>query len=101
VEFNSPEIVGTMLAGYSADVEIILTTREDTLRVPTEAVVEEDGVYILAGGVLARRTIETGIANWDYTEVIAGMEEGEQVVTSVDRDGVEDGTAAVEEDAGR
>jgi HlyD family secretion protein len=101
VEFDAPEVVGTMLAGYSADVEIILTTREDTLRVPTEAVVEEEGVYILTGGVLQRRTIETGIANWDYTEVTAGMEEGEQIVTSVDRDGVEDGAAAAEDDTGR
>jgi HlyD family secretion protein len=101
VEFDDPAVIGTMLAGYSADVEIILTKREETLRVPTEAVVEEDGVYVLDGGVLEKRTIETGIANWDYTEVTAGLEEGEQVVTSVDRDGVEDGAAAVVDDAER
>jgi HlyD family secretion protein len=101
VEFDDPETVGPMLAGYSADVEIVLSTRPDTLRVPTEAVVDEERVYVLAKGELERRRIEKGIANWDYTEVRAGVEEGETVVTSVDRDGVEDGAAAVEDTAGK
>ncbi|MEN8175006.1 MAG: efflux RND transporter periplasmic adaptor subunit, partial [Pseudomonadota bacterium] len=103
VEFDSPETVGTMLAGYSADVEIILDVHADTLRIPTESVVADDRVYVLddSAGLLERRTIEAGIANWDFTEVLSGLREGESVVTSVDRDGVEDGARAVAEgDAG-
>lgn len=101
VEFDDPDTVGPMLAGYSADVEIVLSTRPDTLRVPTEAVVDEDRVYVLAAGELEKRKIARGIANWDFTEILQGLEAGEKVVTSVDRDGVDDGAAAVEDTAGK
>jgi len=101
VEFAEPDTIGAMLAGYSADVEIVLTTHPDTLRVPTEAVVEDDQVYVLAQGLLEKRTIVKGIANWDYTEVTEGLVAGEKVVTSVDRDGVEDGASVVEDPAGK
>jgi HlyD family secretion protein len=101
VEFDDPDTVGPMLAGYSADVEIILSTRADTLRVPTEAVVDDDRVYVLAEGELERRTIVKGIANWDYTEIEQGLAAGDRVVTSVDRDGVEDGVSAVEDTTGK
>jgi HlyD family secretion protein len=91
-----------LLAGYSADVEIILDVRERTLRIPTEAVLEGDRVFVLdtSGGVLQERRIETGISNWDHTEVLKGVEAGELIVTSVDRDGVEDGALARQETDG-
>jgi HlyD family secretion protein len=47
--------------------------------------------------VLLLRDVKTGIANWDFTEVISGLEEGELVVTSLDRPGVEDGAYAKRE----
>ena len=97
VEFVDPETVGMMLAGYSADVEIVLSTREDTLRVPTEAVVDEEWTYVLADGVLEKRRVTPGIANWDFTEITNGVDDGDRVVTSVDRDGVEDGAPATGE----
>jgi HlyD family secretion protein len=50
-------------------------------------------------GLLASRDIETGLANWERTEVTMGLEAGEQVVLSLDRDGVEAGAQAVAEDA--
>ena len=97
VEFDEPDVIGSLLAGYSADVEVILSSRKDALRVPTEAVVDEDIVYVLSDGFLEKRRVTTGIANWDFTEVTDGLAEGERVVTSVDRDGVEDGVPAVED----
>jgi HlyD family secretion protein len=52
-----------------------------------------------ADGLLAGRDIKTGLGNWERTEVTAGLGAGEQVVLSLDRDGVEAGAAAVAEDA--
>ncbi len=102
VEFSNREDIEQLLAGYSADVEIILDVRERTLRIPTEAVLEGDRVFVLdaSGGVLQERRIETGISNWDHTEVLEGVEAGELIVTSVDRDGVEDGALARQETNG-
>jgi len=85
-----------LLAGYSADVEIIVERREDVLRVPTAAVRSNGGVLILNPdtGLLEAREIETGLSNWEQTEVTSGLSAGELVVLSLDRDGVEDGALA-------
>ncbi len=96
VEFSSKEDISQLLAGYSADVEIILDSHENTLRIPTEAILEGDRVFIFnqEDGLLEERKIEKGMSNWDWTEVLAGVKPGELVVTSVDRDGVKDQAVA-------
>jgi HlyD family secretion protein len=44
---------------------------------------------------LEERKIEPGLANWEYTEIKSGLKLGEQVVTSLDREGVKAGARAV------
>jgi HlyD family secretion protein len=81
-----------LLIGYSADVEIVYDSRENVLRIPTQTLLE--GKYVLrnANGVLENRTVTTGLFNWDQTEITDGLSEGDQIVMSLDRDGVEAGT---------
>ncbi|MCS6948054.1 MAG: efflux RND transporter periplasmic adaptor subunit [Steroidobacteraceae bacterium] len=89
IEIDSRDGRENLLPGYSADVEIVIATRADTLRVPTAAIVE--GRYVLIvdeRGRVARREIRTGIGNWEFTEVTSGLREGERVITSIDRPGV-------------
>jgi HlyD family secretion protein len=50
-----------------------------------------------ATGLLHARDIERGVSNWEYTEIRSGLKVGDQVVTSIDREGVADGVAAVAE----
>jgi HlyD family secretion protein len=91
-----------LLAGYSADVEIIVERREGVLRVSTAAVRADDSVLLLdpAAGVLVERQIRTDLSNWEQTQVTGGLESGELVVLSLDREGVESGAAAVREENG-
>jgi HlyD family secretion protein len=97
VVFTDPAASEAVLAGYSADVEVILKVRENVLRVPTETVLAGDRVFVLdrESRQLTERTILRGLSNWDYTEVLEGLEEGELVLTTVDKKGVEDGALAV------
>lgn len=96
VDFDVPEDCDCLLPGYSADIEIILKQREDVLRLPTEAIMEGNKVLRLnQDGFLEQRSIETGLTNWAWTEVSDGLQEHDQVVVSVDREGVEDGAEAV------
>ncbi len=99
VEFSNMEDINKMLAGYSADVEIILDEHKNTLRIPTEAILEGSKVFVFKpeDGVLEERKIEKGMSNWDWTEVTSGLSKGELVVTSVDRDGVKDEAMAKRE----
>ena len=91
VELDDLEIASNLLPGTSADVEVILKTLEDAPRVPTTALFKDDRVLVVEDDVLVEREVETGLRNWDYVEIVAGLEEGEVVVTSLDRTEVEDG----------
>jgi HlyD family secretion protein len=83
-----------LLPGYSADVEIVLATRENVLRVPTQVIVEGSTVFVVDGKTIEARSIETGIRSWEYAEVLSGLQAGEWVVLTVDREGVADGATA-------
>jgi HlyD family secretion protein len=80
-----------LLPGTSADVEVILETRENVLRVPTPALLEGNRVLVVANGLLVEKKLEIGLKNWDWTEVRAGLAPGDQVVTSLDRPEVKAG----------
>ena len=97
VEFTTPDDIREMLAGYSADVEIILDVRKNTLRIPTEAVLEGNRVFVYLPDkkLIRERTFKSGISNWYYTEVISGLDPDQQVVVNVDRSGIKDGAKVV------
>ena len=93
---NDPD-KDALIPGYSADVEVILDSHEGVIRIPTSVVLDGTRVYVFdeVSGVISERTVQRGLWNWEYTEIIKGVTEGELVVTSVDRDGVNDGVMAV------
>ena len=98
VAFDSPGEVRHLLVGYSADIEIVVAARDGVLRIPTTALMPGNRVMALpAEGVLEERRIETGLANWEFTEIKSGLGQGERVVTSLERAGVKAGARAVEE----
>jgi HlyD family secretion protein len=77
--------------GASADVEIILDTRSDVLRIPTFAVMERRRVLVVNDGRAEAREVKLGLHNWEFTEIMTGLSAGERVITSLDRPGVRDG----------
>ena len=93
VEFDDVRETTELLVGYSADIEIVLATAASILRVPTEAILEGPRVLVNEDGTLVERRIETGLSNWRFTEARTGVDAGEEVVLSVDREGVEAGAS--------
>lgn len=92
VAFIEPPVEDKLLVGYSADVEIIHASRENVLRIPTQALLEGKHVLLYgANGVLEDRVVTTGLANWDQTEITSGLTEGDQIVMSLDKAGVKAG----------
>jgi HlyD family secretion protein len=77
-----------------------MDTRNDVLRIPTEAVMEDDQVYRYNpdGGTLELVTIKVGIRNWNFTEVTEGIEEGDQIVLSLDQPGLAEDASVVPKD---
>ena len=69
--------------GMSAEVEVILAVHPDVLLIPVAAVVEtEDGVFCWVEGdpEPQKRLIELGDSNDVFIEVLAGLNEGEEVI---------------------
>ena len=101
VQIADPPTESPLLAGYSADVEIVTDRRSQVLRVPTAAVRVGDPPSVLvldAGtGLIQSREIQTGLANWEQTQITSGLTAGEVVILSLDREGVEEGAPAIPE----
>jgi HlyD family secretion protein len=98
VAFTDADRCGGLLPGYSADIEVILESHDKVLRIPTEAVLEDNRVLLLGDdGLLYDRHFQPGLRNWSFTEVLAGLKVGERVVISVDRIGVKEDVPAVVE----
>lgn len=93
VEFVEPPTAENLLVGYSADVEIVHTTHDKVLRIPTQTLLEGKRVLIYspASGLLEERAVTTGLSNWELTEIVSGLNEGDQIVLSLDQAGVKAG----------
>ena len=96
---DSGQAAPRLLVGYSANVEVVLAGRDNVLRVPTSAL-QEGGRVLLAGadGKLQERVLKTGLANWEFTEVLEGLAAGDRVVVSLEREGVKAGAAFVSDE---
>ena len=78
-----------LLPGYSADIEVLLESKQQVLQVPTEAVLENHRVlWVNADNILEERTFTPGLANWNTVEVLSGLSEGDRIVSSIGKDGV-------------
>jgi HlyD family secretion protein len=96
-DFLEPLENSNLLVGYSADVEILLDSREQVVKIPSEAVAEGGYVYVLhsSDNHIERRKITTGLTNWRFTEVVSGLVKTEKVVTTIDREGLAHGIKVV------
>ncbi|MFT6624645.1 MAG: HlyD family secretion protein [Cycloclasticus sp.] len=81
------------LIGYSADIDVIIQQKKNTLRLPTEAVIDGNSVLLYQPSTqrLALKTFKPGISNWRFTEVLDGLTGGDKVLLSLDAEGAIDG----------
>ncbi len=83
-----------LLVGYSADVEVILERRNEVLRIPTQAIRQNNTVWVVdAHSKLIERQLETGLSNWSFTEIRSGLKEGDQILISFDQNNIKAGIA--------
>jgi HlyD family secretion protein len=95
VSLNNAEDTKQLLVGYSADVEIVLDSHDNVLRIPTSTLMEGNKVLLYQPTTkkLEARAIKAGITNWEYTEVLDGLKQGDRIVASLEREGVKAGVA--------
>ena len=93
VDFLSDKDNLNMLPGYTADVEVIIDSHSNSLRIPTEALLEGNKVYLYDADfeTISEVSVTTGLSNWQHTEILQGLQSGQQIVKSIDHDGLMDG----------
>ncbi|WP_317932167.1 efflux RND transporter periplasmic adaptor subunit [Halioxenophilus sp. WMMB6] len=90
-----PEAVH-LLVGYSADITIILQAKASVVRLPSEAILSDNSVWLIdKNNRLHRQPITTGLSNWTYTEVTSGLQAGDRVVRSPDLPNLAEGRLTV------
>lgn len=92
-DINS-DALNNLLVGYSADVEILIQAHQQVLHIPTEAIFDNNKVYVFSDDRLHIRQITTGLSNWQNTEVTSGLKEGEWVLTSASQSDLAEGVLA-------
>lgn len=66
----------TLAAGMFARAQVYYLEKQDTLRIPTEALIRIDNqshVYLVEDGKAIKRDVEIGIQDQDWLEVISGL----------------------------
>ena len=69
--------------GLSVTISIIIQQRSNVLLVPNQAITILDGatyVEVIQDGKIYKSPVATGLSDWQYTEIVQGLKEGEQVV---------------------
>lgn len=80
--------------GASADVEIIVDAKDDALAVPSKLVIgssTQRHVFLIKNDKLVKTKIRAGLGNYDRTEVLEGVQEGDLVVFPSDTVELKDG----------
>ncbi|OFW29264.1 MAG: hypothetical protein A3J28_08585 [Acidobacteria bacterium RIFCSPLOWO2_12_FULL_60_22] len=72
-----------LLPNMNLDVEIVTENKTAVLALPREAVLGTDSaryVWLVRDGMLARRTVETGLISATRVEIRNGLQDGEEIV---------------------
>lgn len=83
VHINNPD--DNIFLGIEAKLTIITAEEQGVLLLPVEAVnMDNTGsfCYIIENNVLVKKYIETGVSSLEYMQVVEGLSEGDEVVTS-------------------
>jgi RND family efflux transporter MFP subunit len=71
--------------GFSVTITIVTEQKQNVLMVPNKAISRQGTnkvVTVMNGDITETRVVKTGISNSQYTEIVEGLSEGEQVVTT-------------------
>jgi HlyD family secretion protein len=84
--------------GMSAEVEVVVNVKRDTRYLPTSVIMgkgAERFVYCVEKGRAKKRPVQVGLSNWDRTEVLGGVDENDEVISSVNLSELKEGVRVV------
>lgn len=71
--------------GMTAQARILIAERDNALLVPSAAIQQQKGkttVSVLENGKAVEKTVQVGLSDGQFSEILGGLTEGEQVITT-------------------
>ena len=97
----SDDLKAEILPGMSVNAEILVASRPNVLAVPTAAILFRPTgkiVYRVVNGALKETIVETGMSNWEWSEITSGLSAGDRVAKPPDDAKLKEGLRVVEKD---
>ena len=97
----SDDLKADILPGMSVSAEILVSSRKEVLAAPTAAIlIRPKGkvVYRAVDGVLRETRVETGVSNWEWSEITAGLSLGDRIARPPDSPKLKEGMRVIEKD---
>ncbi|TRZ89867.1 biotin/lipoyl-binding protein [bacterium] len=97
----SDDLEADILPGMSVNTEILVSSRKDVLAAPTAAIlVRPKGkiVYQVVAGVLKEIQVETGVFNWEWSEITSGLSVGDRIAKPPEDTHLKEGMRVIEKD---
>lgn len=72
-------------SGLKTDVYVMNAVKDDVLRIANSSYYVGKGEYelfVVNGNQLLKRKVQLGDSNFEYVEVVSGLQEGDQVIVS-------------------
>ena len=79
LEFDAPP--DNLMADMTGEMNIVVNQRANVLVIPTRAL-QANRVWVVDQGVAKPRTVRTGLHSLELTEIVAGLQEQEQVIVA-------------------
>jgi len=80
--------------GMSANVDVRVAEKPDLVNLPTNVIVGRGTrrtVFVVENGVAREKPVQVGLASWERSEILSGVSEGQEVVSSLNAKGLADG----------
>jgi len=83
-----------MRVGMTLEAEVVVNRKESVKYLPSAVILGKYGekyVFIVDGNIIRKRVVETGLANWERTEILSGVSESDKVVIPLSSEELKDG----------
>jgi HlyD family secretion protein len=97
----SDDLEADILPGMSVNTEILVSSRKEVLAAPSAAIlVRPKGkiVYRVVDGVLKETKVETGMSNWEWSEIKSGLSAGDRIAKPPEDTHLKEGMRVIERD---
>jgi len=80
--------------GMSANVDVRIAEKQDLVSLPTNVIVGRGikrTVYVVENGKAKEQPVQVGLTSWERSEIVSGVSEGQEVISSLNVKGLADG----------